>query len=238
MSGQVAEQGNRQGKEAGPYSVSDVHLSWQPHPMLFCSRCVRLVTGLRRGCRYRKVCSRGQGIAHELVRSRLAPPLTPPHPPPPPSPCPAHSGRPHTQPAPPSSAGQSSAARSAAHPVGVEGGTADQIRLPPGIAHHQVGWRVADDDQPVPGAGGPLHRAAVDVVAGDWDAAGDLLLDQPEVSVLHQLGGDAGVGWRGPGAGQWRRWCRRSAPPPPGRRRRRWSLGGFRAIWPPGAWRS
>jgi hypothetical protein len=53
--------------------------------------------------------------------------------------------------------------------VGIEGGTAHQIRLPPGVVHHQVGLRVADDDQPVPGAGGPLHRAPMDLDPGEGD---------------------------------------------------------------------
>ncbi len=50
---------------------------------------------------------------------------------------------------------------------------------------------MTDDDQPVPRAGGPIRRAPVDVAAGHRDAAGDLLLDQLEVRVLHQPGGDA-----------------------------------------------
>ena len=36
-----------------------------------------------------------------------------------------------------------------------------------------------------------MDRAPVDGAAGHRDAAGDLLLDQPEVGVLHQPGGDA-----------------------------------------------
>ena len=50
---------------------------------------------------------------------------------------------------------------------------------------------MAHDDQPVPRAGWPIHRAPVDGAAGHRDAAGDLLLDQFEVRVLHQSGGDA-----------------------------------------------
>ena len=80
------------------------------------------------------------------------------------------------------------------HAIGIEGGAAEQIGLPPGVVHHQVGGGVADDDQPVPRAGGPFHRAAVDVAAGHREAAGDMLLDQIEVGALDQPGGDAVVG--------------------------------------------
>ena len=80
------------------------------------------------------------------------------------------------------------------HAVGIKGGAAEQIGLPPRVVHQQVGGRVTDDDQPVPRASGPLHRAPVDVATGHRDAAGDLLLDQPEVGVLHQPGGDAELG--------------------------------------------
>ena len=71
---------------------------------------------------------------------------------------------------------------------------AEQDRLPPRVVHQQMGGGMAHDDQPVPRAGGPLHRAPMDGAAGNRDAAGDLLLDQPEVPVLHQPGDDAVVG--------------------------------------------
>ena len=35
------------------------------------------------------------------------------------------------------------------HPVGVEGGTAEQVGLPPRDVHQHVGGGVTDDDQPV-----------------------------------------------------------------------------------------
>ncbi len=53
---------------------------------------------------------------------------------------------------------------------------------------------MAIDDQPVARAGGAIDRATVEVAAGNGDAAGDLLLDQLEVSVLHQPGRDAEMG--------------------------------------------
>jgi len=80
------------------------------------------------------------------------------------------------------------------HAVGVEAGTSEKVRLPSRVVHHQVGGGMAHEDQPVPRAGGPIHRTPVDGAAGHWDAAGDLLLDQLEVAILHQPGGDAVVG--------------------------------------------
>jgi hypothetical protein len=70
----------------------------------------------------------------------------------------------------------------------------DQIGLSPGVVHHHLGGGVADHDQPVARAGGPIDQAPVEVAAGNGDAAGDLLLDQLEVSVLHQPGRHAVMG--------------------------------------------
>ncbi len=69
--------------------------------------------------------------------------------------------------------------------VGVEGGPADQVRLPPRVVPHHKGGRVADDDQPVDGPSGSIDEAAVDGAAGHRDATGDLLLDQLKVGCLH-----------------------------------------------------
>jgi hypothetical protein len=59
---------------------------------------------------------------------------------------------------------------------------------------------MAIDDQPVARAGGAIDRATVEVAAGNGDAAGDLLLDQLEVSVLHQPGRHTEMG-QGPQLG-------------------------------------
>ena len=53
---------------------------------------------------------------------------------------------------------------------------------------------VADHDQPVTGACGPIDGAPVDVAAGHRGATGDLLLYQIEVGGPHQPGDDAVVG--------------------------------------------
>jgi hypothetical protein len=119
--------------------------------------------------------------------------FTPPRPPPPPSP-PLTWRRTHTSglhyPAPP----EVLAAVLHPHAVGIDGGVAEQIRLPPRVIHHQMGGGVAVDDQPRAGAGWPIDGASMDVAAGHRDATGDLLFNQLEVGGLHQPGGDAVVG--------------------------------------------
>lgn len=57
------------------------------------------------------------------------------------------------------------------------GGAVNQIRFTPGIVRYHMGGGVADNDQQVPLAVGPIHRALVDLAAGHRDAAVDLLLD-------------------------------------------------------------
>ena len=66
--------------------------------------------------------------------------------------------------------------------------------LTPWVVHNHLGGDVAVNEQPVARASGPLHQPAVEVAAGHRDTADDLLLDQLEVSVLHQPGCDAEMG--------------------------------------------
>lgn len=80
------------------------------------------------------------------------------------------------------------------HPVGIEGGAAEQIGLPPRVVHHQMGGGMAVDNQPVAGSLGPIDGASMDVAAGHQDATDDLLLDLLEVAGLHQPGADAVLG--------------------------------------------
>ena len=51
--------------------------------------------------------------------------------------------------------------------------------------HHHLGGGVANDDQPVARAGGPIDRSAVEIDARDGVAAVDLLLKHTEASALH-----------------------------------------------------
>ena len=60
--------------------------------------------------------------------------------------------------------------------------------------HDQVGWRDADDDQPVAAATWPADRAAVKVPAGDGNAGGDLVFQGGEAGPVGEAGIDAVAG--------------------------------------------
>jgi len=60
--------------------------------------------------------------------------------------------------------------------------------------HDQVGWRDADDDQPVAAAARIVDRAAVQVTAGDGNAGGDLFFQGGEAGLVGEAGRDAVTG--------------------------------------------
>jgi len=60
--------------------------------------------------------------------------------------------------------------------------------------HDHMGWRDADDDQPVATAGRAADVAAVQVSTGDWDASHDLLLQRGEARLAGEACLDAVAG--------------------------------------------
>jgi len=66
----------------------------------------------------------------------------------------------------------------------------------------EVGWRDADDDQPVATAGRAADRAAVQVPAGDGNAGGDLFFQGGEAGPVGEAGIDAVTG-QGLNLGRW-----------------------------------